>query len=72
MTAEDLKKARLAVCLTQAQLAAILGLHVYTIRNYEKGGADVPQAVAVAMAYMVRYGLFEGIEEAHIPWRLAS
>lgn len=71
MTANEMVKARLALDLTQEDLARLLGFHVYTIRGYEKGN-PIPRAAAVAMAYMVRYGLFEGIEDAHIPWRLAS
>jgi DNA-binding XRE family transcriptional regulator len=55
MTSEQFRAARAALGMTQAQLAAALEIHVFTIKCYERGTwadgrpAPVPRAIALAL-----------------------
>lgn len=46
MTPTDLRAARLRLHLTQAALAAELGVHEHTVRQWEKGRQAVPAMAA--------------------------
>lgn len=65
-----MRKARLGLGLRQEDLARILGNHLGSISRYENGHEDIPQSTAVAILYMVTYGLLEGLLEGQPVWRL--
>jgi DNA-binding transcriptional regulator YiaG len=46
MDADDLKAARAGLGLTQAQLAAELGVHAMTVSKWETGQRGIPEPVA--------------------------
>jgi DNA-binding transcriptional regulator YiaG len=46
MDADDLKAARARLGLTQAQLAAELGVHAMTVSKWETGQRGIPEPVA--------------------------
>jgi DNA-binding transcriptional regulator YiaG len=46
MDADDLKAARAGLGLTQAQLAAELGVHAMTVSKWETGQRRIPEPVA--------------------------
>jgi DNA-binding transcriptional regulator YiaG len=53
MDADDLKAARARLGLTQAQLAAELGVHAMTVSKWETGQRGIPEPVARLMQRLV-------------------
>lgn len=53
VTPDDFRKARTAVGLTTAQVAAQLGMSEEEIVAIEAGGAAIERRTAMAMAYLV-------------------
>lgn len=51
MTAAELRRRRLALSLTQVELATSLGLTERTIRDYETDAAAIPMTVALAVEF---------------------
>ncbi len=49
-----LRETRRRLNLTQVQLAALLGVHVCTLKRWEKGSFRVPRAVELAMREIER------------------
>lgn len=55
MIGEDLQRRRLALKLTQEQLARRLGISERAVRYYESRRRNVPELVALAMRHLERY-----------------
>jgi transcriptional regulator with XRE-family HTH domain len=56
LKAKELRSLRLQYGpLTQKELASKLGLHVNTIKNYEKGRA-IPEVVVIAITCVLKHG----------------
>ena len=49
MTPDDLRARRLALGMSQSQLARALGIHVRTISKWERGVHTIPPHVALAL-----------------------
>lgn len=54
MEGDELKKRRVALGLTQAQLAETLGVKPNTVARWENGVLAVPQAIVLAMETVER------------------
>ena len=52
MTAAEVRRVRMRLRLTQAQLAAKLGVHEMTVSRWERGTVNVPEPVARLIRYV--------------------
>lgn len=55
MTGEELKKRRLAMDISQADLANVIGINVMTISRYERGILKIPAALIFAFKILDKY-----------------
>ena len=69
MTPDDLRKARRALDLTQVEMSKALRVDERKYRAWESGVA-MPGPAVVAVHYMLRHGLIEGlIDNGVLTWR---
>lgn len=68
MTPSDMRMTRRALDLTQTQMASVLHVHESTVRGWE-AGTPIPGPAQVAVVYILRYGLLDGIAEDIPEWR---
>lgn len=54
LTASELQTARDALGLSQAALARLLGVHIMTVSMWERGRANAPAWLALALAAIAR------------------
>ncbi len=54
MTAADVAARRDALDLTQAELAAALGVHVMTVSRWERGSRSIPEMLTLALEALER------------------
>jgi transcriptional regulator with XRE-family HTH domain len=52
MTSEDLKRRRLALGLSQVELAGLLHVDPMTVSRWERGQHRIPEAVALAVQHL--------------------
>jgi transcriptional regulator with XRE-family HTH domain len=52
VTFEELKRRRVALGLSQAELAALLRVDVMTVSRWERGQHRIPEAVALAVQHL--------------------
>ena len=49
MNGQTLRAIRRDLKLTQTELGRLLGIHLVTISNWERGKREIPQAIALAV-----------------------
>ena len=68
MTPEDLRKARRALDKTQYEMSRMLQVHESTYQGWESG-TGIPGPAKVAVHYMLRCGILDGLMDGIPEWR---
>lgn len=57
MTPGEVRAARKQLGLTQTELGALFGVGQVAVSSWERDARSVPKSAALALRYMLRYGL---------------